>query len=122
MKPKEREIKTVGVMIDIYCRHHHGTNHGPYKPFGSRPGDGKLCDSCRKLAAYANQRTLNCPFGEEKPACGKCRVHCYKPQMQAEIRKVMKFSGPKMITSHPVLAIGHLITTFKEAPEKKKPK
>lgn len=112
MQHKEQELKTVGIMIEIYCRHHHAANI---------PAGNNLCASCRELYSYARQRTLKCPFGEEKPVCAKCRVHCYKPQMQEDIRKVMRFSGPKMITSHPLLAIGHLMAARREAPEKKKP-
>jgi hypothetical protein len=113
MKHSELEIKTVGIMIDIYCRHQHGAD---------KLGNGKLCNSCQELSSYARQRSLKCPFGEDKPVCGKCRVHCYKPQMKAEIRKVMQFSGPKMIYSHPILAIRHLMATHKAAPEKEKRK
>lgn len=82
-------------MIDMYCRHHHITD--------------KHCESCKELYSYARQRSLKCPFGENKPACGKCPVHCYKPKMKAKIREVMKFSGPKMIHSHPILALRHFL-------------
>jgi len=108
MKQIEREIKTVGIMIGMYCRHHHGGN--------------KLCESCQELYSYARQRFLKCTFGEDKPACGKCDVHCYKPMMKAEIREVMKYSGPKIIYSHPILAIRHIMVTRKEAPTAEKRK
>lgn len=113
MKPLEEEITTVDIMIDMYCRHY----HDPAKRL-----HGKLCESCQELSSYARQRTLKCRFGADKPTCAKCPVHCYKPQMKAEIQKVMKFSGPKMIFSHPVLAVRHLMTARKEAPEMKKRK
>jgi hypothetical protein len=102
MKRIEQEIKTIGIMIDIYCRHHHGSD--------------KLCKSCQELYSYVHQRTRKCTFGEDKPACGKCQIHCFKPNMKAIIRDVMKFSGPKMIYSHPILAIRHLIATSRETP------
>jgi hypothetical protein len=102
----EREIKTVGIMIDMYCRHHHKTE--------------KTCESCQALFDYARQRSLKCPFGEDKPVCAKCQTHCYKPEMKAKIKDVMKFSGPKMISVHPMLAIRHFISARKEAPMIKK--
>jgi hypothetical protein len=108
MKPIEREIKTVSIMIDIYCRHHHGSD--------------KLCKSCQDLYSYARQRTLKCTFIKDKPTCGKCQTHCYKPNMKTKIRDVMKFSGPKMIYSHPILAIRHLMATLREAPATEKPR
>jgi len=106
MKRTEREVKTVGIMIGMYCRHHHGTE--------------KICDGCRELYGYARQRSLKCPFGDDKPVCAKCHIHCYQPEMKAKIKEVMKFSGPKMVRSHPLLAVRHLIAARKEAPARKK--
>lgn len=95
MKRSEREIKTVGNMIGIYCRGHHG--------------GAVLCEECRALSLYAEQRTRKCHFGEEKPACGQCPIHCYKPQMKAAIGRVMRYAGPKMIYRHPLQALRHLL-------------
>lgn len=95
MKSLDREIRTVKLMIGIYCRAHH---HGK-----------ELCDSCRELAAYAEARIRACPYGEKKPACSHCPIHCYKPEMKKRITEVMRFSGPKMTWRHPVTAIRHLI-------------
>ena len=36
-------------------------------------------------------------------------VHCYQPQMREQIRQVMRYSGPRMLFHHPVMAIRHLI-------------
>jgi hypothetical protein len=95
MSRLEREARTVRLMIDLYCRSHHGAKG--------------LCGECRKLAAYAEQRIGKCPFGEEKPACGRCTIHCYKPEMKVRIREVMRFAGPRMTWRHPLLAIRHLL-------------
>jgi hypothetical protein len=92
----EREIKTVGIMIDMYCRDRHGGGKVP-------------CESCRDLFSYAEQRILKCPFREDKPVCSQCRIHCYKPQMRKQIGEVMRFAGPKMMFCHPVLALRHVI-------------
>ena len=50
---------------------------------------------------------------ETKTFCSNCRVHCYRSEMREEIRKVMRFSGPRMIFYHPA-AIRHVIETQKE--------
>jgi hypothetical protein len=93
----EREIKTVRTMIGMYCR--------------SRHGSGKaLCEDCRSLCSYAEKRIEKCPFGESKPVCSKCPIHCYKPEMRQRIGEVMRFAGPKMMFRHPVMALRHLIT------------
>lgn len=91
----EREKKTVLIMINLYCSQVH--NH-----------DDGLCDSCKELTAYALKRTEVCRFGEDKPVCSACPVHCYQRERRDAIRTVMRYSGPRMILYHPRLAIMHL--------------
>ena len=97
---REREKETVSLMIAIYCRKKHG---------------GKtLCPECAALETYARQRSDKCPFMETKTFCSNCKVHCYKPVMREKIREVMRFSGPRMIFTHPITAIRHVMETKKE--------
>lgn len=91
----ERERLTIGVMIDLYCEKNHGST--------------LLCGECSELKDYAYQRLLLCPFEDEKPVCSNCTVHCYKPDMRLRVKEVMRFSGPRMLTKHPFLAVMHLI-------------
>jgi hypothetical protein len=65
--------------------------------------------------AYALNRLRHCPFQESKTTCGKCPVHCYSPRQQARIRVVMRYSGPKMLLSHPILAVLHLLDGLRPA-------
>lgn len=98
---REKEKKLVSQMIAIYCRKKHGGKDG-------------LCKECEELDNYAKLRSDKCPFMETKTFCSNCKVHCYKPVMREKIREVMRFSGPRMIFSHPVTAIRHVIETQKE--------
>jgi hypothetical protein len=91
----ERESKTVSKMIELYCHKHHYSKN--------------LCPMCAALFAYANERLSACRFQENKTTCAKCTVHCYRPEMRAKIREVMRYSGPLMIFKHPVLTIYHLL-------------
>jgi len=43
-------------------------------------------------------------------------VHCYKPAMRENIRAVMRYSGPRMISHHPLMAIQHLIDKRRKKP------
>ena len=90
-----REKDTVSKMIRIYCRFLHGRRDS-------------LCAECRALEEYAHGRLDGCRFGEEKPACKSCPVHCYKPLYRQKIREVMRFAGPRMIFFHPAEAFRHL--------------
>ena len=98
---REREKKIVSEMIALYCHKKHGTK-------------GRICDDCAALDAYAQMRSDKCPFMETKTFCSNCRVHCYKPEMREKIREVMRFSGPRMLTVHPMLAIKHVIESKRE--------
>ncbi|HZK56107.1 MAG TPA: nitrous oxide-stimulated promoter family protein [Desulfosporosinus sp.] len=97
----ERERTTLQMMIRHYCKvHHHSAR--------------VLCSECQGLSDYALTRLASCKFGENKPTCGKCTVHCYKPEMRKRIIEIMRYSGPRMLLIHPVIAIRHLIDGLKK--------
>jgi hypothetical protein len=98
---RNQEKVLVSQMIHLYCRKKHKSKNG-------------LCDECKELDDYARLRSEKCPFMETKTFCSNCKVHCYKPLMREKIREVMKFSGPRMIFHHPIMAIKHVIETKKE--------
>lgn len=99
---REKEKQVVGLMIGVYC---HGNHRTPR---------GSLCPECQALADYAAQRVDHCPHMETKTFCSNCKTHCYKPAMREQIRAVMRYSGPRMLLYHPVLAVRHLIESKKE--------
>ena len=71
MKQKiDREKETVQLMICLYCKH--------------IEKNAQLCESCKQLIEYAHKRLDGCRFGENKPACNHCDVHCYKPEMRTD--------------------------------------
>ena len=43
-------------------------------------------------------------FGDDKPTCANCKVHCYSEAMRERVRDVMRYAGPRMLWRHPVLA------------------
>ena len=116
----EREKQTVEAMIRLYCK---GKRHGETENGTAHRSSAHLsvfrfhlsvfpvpplCPQCQALLDYALQRLEHCRFGEDKPSCTRCPVHCYKPAMRVQIRRVMRYSGPRMLLHDPVLAIGHL--------------
>lgn len=98
---RQREKEVVFHMIRLYCRKKHHTREG-------------LCPACKALDQYAKERSDHCPFMETKTFCSNCKVHCYRKDMRKKIREVMIFCGPRMIFTHPVMSICHLIATKKE--------
>lgn len=101
-KYRLRELRTVLLMIDLYEKHH--------------PADEKDSDRYQQLSAYATNRLERCQFGEEKPACKHCPIHCYQPARREQIRAIMRWSGPRMLLHHPILAIRHLIDDHRPVP------
>nr|WP_321460856.1 nitrous oxide-stimulated promoter family protein [uncultured Vibrio sp.] len=102
------EFKTVKAMVEVYCQAHHGSK-------------GVLCLEClecRELLDYAEMRLDRCPYGEHKPTCNKCPIHCYKPEPKEQMRLIMRYSGPRMLLKHPVLAIRHLLHEKRDVPDK----
>jgi hypothetical protein len=98
----EREERTIAVMVAMYCHDRHGVH-------------GELCAECDELLFYARRRLTACRFGDGKPTCAKCPVHCYKPAMRERVREVMRYSGPRMITRHPVLGLAHAVDGRRQA-------
>lgn len=62
-----------------------------------------------ELLSYAERRLTHCKFGEQKPACKRCPIHCYRSDMRAKIREVMRWAGPRMIIYDPIAAIKHIL-------------
>jgi len=99
----ERERRTVAAMIGIYCRAKHSSL-------------ASLCDACADLEAYTRLRLEKCPYGEAKPTCANCPIHCYQPHRREQVRRVMAFSGPRILWRHPVLAVRHMLDGSRKAP------
>jgi hypothetical protein len=107
-----RELATIRAMVGIYCRDLHGAR-------GATRGD--LCPDCRGLMDYATRRLDRCVFGDDKPTCANCNVHCYNAAMREQVRVVMRYAGPRMMWRHPVLALAHIVNGRREAPELPRP-
>ncbi|MFW6110882.1 MAG: nitrous oxide-stimulated promoter family protein [Thermoproteota archaeon] len=99
-----REKKTIKALVELYCRDKHNSQES-------------LCSGCAGFLEYALTRLDNCPFQEDKTTCAKCPIHCYEPEMREMAKKIMGYSGPKLIWRHPILAIKHLLDRRKKPPE-----
>jgi hypothetical protein len=101
---RARELKTIETMVRMYCRGHRHQGRAP------------LCSDCGALFEYAKRRLERCAFGDAKPTCANCVVHCYKADMREQMRVVMRWAGPRMMLRHPVMAIVHLIDERRPVP------
>ena len=90
----EKEKQIIQLMIEIYCNKKHQQQKD-------------LCEECQALLEYAHKRLSFCKFGDEKTACRKCPIHCYKKDMKMKVKEVMRFSGPRLLIYRPVEFIKH---------------
>lgn len=93
----QREFETIKAMVHIYCKAH-----------CQAKGKLEACQQCQAFLAYAHTKLDRCPYGQAKPTCNKCPIHCYKPELKAKARQIMLFAGPRMLLPHPIMAIRHL--------------
>lgn len=99
------EVRTIRLMTEIYCHAHHGT-------------DSELCEECQAFFEYARKRLACCPYGDKKPVCKKCRIHCFGKDFKTKAKEIMAYSGPRLMLRHPILSLRHIAAVFREAPEK----
>lgn len=101
---RARAAATIAAMARMYCEGH------------AHPDRAPLCPDCTSLLAYATRRLERCVFGDDKPNCADCPVHCYRADMRTRIRSVMRWAGPRMLLRHPLLAIAHMIDERRPTP------
>ncbi len=98
----QREIQTIQAMLTLYER-----------AFPAPPDDAGYYT---KLHDYALNRLQKCYYGENKPACKQCPIHCYQPAKREAIKAIMRWAGPRMLLYHPILSIRHLLDDRKPTP------
>lgn len=98
---RDKELAVVRLMIGLYCKKMHKCSD-------------ILCSECLVMQDYVEHRLSKCPHNDDKPFCSNCKIHCYKADMRLKIKGVMRFSGPRMIFHHPIVAIQHVIENKKD--------
>ncbi len=99
------EAATIAAMIKIYCNAHHSLS------------GGKLCAECQDLLDYAEKRISLCPYGENKPTCAKCPIHCFSEERREAVKKIMRYAGPRMLSRHPLMTLRHMWQGLRKPPK-----
>ena len=89
-KKRQQEKKIITKMIHLYCLHNNDINE-------------------QELLECALLRIQKCPMMATKTFCKHCHIHCYQKEKQEQIKRVMRYSGPRMIFYHPILALRHAL-------------
>lgn len=93
-KDLEKEKEVFKLMVEIYCKGHKHEN--------------SICLDCQLIVDYGIRRIDNCPFGEEKTFCSQCKIHCFQDEKRKKVKEIMRYSGPRMIFYHPIMALKHI--------------
>lgn len=103
IKKRERKInqkiKIIRLMINLYCKKHEKND--------------TLCKECKELLDYSILRTNRCPFIIEGTFCSNCKKKCYRENMKKKMKKVMRFSGPRLMFYHPIVLFKHMIQSMR---------
>ncbi len=103
-KKRQQEQAVLEEIIRCYCHGHHHR----------RAAGEALCADCRELASYAAARVRACPRMASKSFCSICPVHCYTPERHAQIQRVMRYGGPRLLFRHPIMTLRHIYLSWKE--------
>ena len=95
---RDSDQRVIEFMIALHCKDRHPAR-----------GTAPLCPQCEELVLYARERNERCPYIQTRSFCKYCKTHCYKPQMRKLISEAMRYSGPRMLLNHPLVAIKHLV-------------
>jgi len=109
-----RDLRTLASFIQMYCdgKHRALDRTAPrlkthdVKGVAARPLS--LCRDCQKLLAHAVVMRTHCDL-DPKPSCKKCAEHCYAPKYRDQIRKVMRYSGKRLLLQGRLGYIWHLL-------------
>lgn len=110
----KRDLKTLALFIDLYCRYRHRGSERREVELKTHDvpsivgRDVVLCPECRKLLAHAFVKRSTCPM-DPKPMCKHCPEHCYHPRYRAAIREVMRYSGRRLVMSGRLDYLFHLL-------------
>jgi len=104
---QQKEFELVTKMVRLTCSDQHGAHN-------------ELCGECAALLDYVARRIARCPYGEEKPTCRHCPIHCYRPVERQRIKEVMAYAGPRLLLRGDLAALKHLLHDRQPVPELKK--
>ena len=91
----EHEISVINTMIDVFYK-----NKKHKKEY--------TIIEIEELKNYCASKIHNCPVMVKKTFCSSCEIHCYDSNHRAFIKKIMRYSGPRMLFYHPILLIKHV--------------
>ena len=108
-KQQRKDLRLIGAFTQLYCAGHHALETRRAVSPAMGVGELRLCPECASFVTYAASKRLTCPLEGEKPSCKRCPIHCYAPGQRETIRKIMAYSGRRMILRGRLDYLWHVI-------------
>lgn len=83
------------IMFDIYIKDHESEK-----------------DSMESLRLYSHNRLENCQNKDKRNFCSSCSIRCFSKNRREDIKRVMKYSGPRLIFYRPLALLRHTFNHF----------
>lgn len=96
-KLQKSDIKLIGKFVEVYCQGEHALVERNFFQLPETLGQRSLCQECTDFMQYAITRRMKCPQEKQKPSCKRCRIHCYNKANLEKVKKIMAYSGKKLI-------------------------
>lgn len=106
-RSQKKDIKLLGKFVEVYCTGKHSDVESVSVTLPDGLGDRVLCPECAKFLEYAILKRIKCPLEDEKPSCKHCRIHCYDTAHREKVRKIMSYTGRKLMMKGRVDYIWH---------------
>jgi hypothetical protein len=109
-KHQKKDIRLLGTFTEVYCA---GKHFGAGRTLFSLPaglGMRTLCPECAAFLEYAVAKRIKCPLEAEKPACKRCRIHCYAKLQREKVREIMAYSGRTLVLQGRLDYLWHFLT------------
>lgn len=91
-KKREKERKAMELILSVYEKGHQEER-----------------DDIEKLRQYSMERINKCPKMATKTYCSNCEIHCYRQEYRDKIKKVMRYSGPRLFLKKPLWVVDHMV-------------
>ncbi|NVO00907.1 MAG: nitrous oxide-stimulated promoter family protein [Geobacteraceae bacterium] len=109
-----KDLKVLAEFISLYCHAKHAgemTLDVNIPDILQKKGEAAetLCPECAMLLEHGIEKRVHCPMNP-KPTCKSCHIHCYTSEYRLKIRKIMAYSGRRMILRGRVDYIWHYFT------------
>jgi len=96
----KREKIVVEKTVKLYCKGRHASRIC-------------LCNECKDLLSYVKERIDKCIYNENKTVCSKCKLYCYKRSVKEMMKRITKYSSPRMVLWHPIITLRYIIDSYK---------